>query len=228
MERDGGNGGAFFGRRKGKKLRLGQAHLFDVLLPQLRIDLADEMTPATLFTRPKEALWLEIGFGGGEHLLMRAQENPSVGFIGCEPFVNGMAKMLAAIDRDGFDNIRLYDADGLNLLKRLPDASVERVYLLYPDPWPKRRQNKRRFISDETLALIARILKVGGEFRFASDIDHYVGWTLQRVMRSPHFHWTAERPDDWRLPWAGWQSTRYETKAICEGRKSAYLTFKRI
>jgi tRNA (guanine-N7-)-methyltransferase len=139
-----------------------------------------------------------------------------------------MAKMLAAIDRDGLDNIRLYDADALNLLKRLPDSSVDRIYLLYPDPWPKRRQNKRRFISDETLTLIARILKVGGEFRFASDIDHYVGWTLQRVMRSPHLKWTAERPDDWRLPWTGWQSTRYEAKAIREGRRSAYLTFVRV
>jgi len=228
MERDDGHGGAFFGRRKGKKLRLGQAHLFDVLLPQLRINLSDEVLPASLFIRPADALWLEIGFGGGEHLLLRAQENPAVGFIGCEPFVNGMAKMLAAIDRDGLDNIRLYDADALNLLKRLPDSSVDRIYLLYPDPWPKRRQNKRRFISDETLTLIARILKVGGEFRFASDIDHYVGWTLQRVMRSPHLKWTAERPDDWRLPSTGWQSTRYEAKAIREGRRSAYLTFVRV
>lgn len=228
MDESDERGGAFFGRRKGKKLRLGQAYLFETLLPQLRIDLAGDLSPSTLFKKPVEELWLEIGFGGGEHLLQRAAENPSVGFIGCEPFVNGMAKMLAAIDREGFDNIRLYDSDALDLLRSLPDASLGRVYLLYPDPWPKRRQNKRRFVSNETLALIARVLKPGGEFRFASDIDHYVGWTLERATRSPHFRWIAERPDDWRLPWVGWQSTRYELKAQREGRKSAYLTFERL
>ena len=228
MEKDDERGGAFFGRRKGKKLRLGQADLFETLLPRLRVDLAGDLTPASLFAKPVDEVWLEIGFGGGEHLLQRAGENPNIGFIGCEPFVNGMAKMLAVIDREGRDNIRLYDADALELIKKLPDASFNRVYLLYPDPWPKRRQNKRRFVSDETLALIARILKPGGEFRFASDIDHYVGWTLERAGRSPHLRWTAERPDDWRLPWDGWQSTRYELKAQREGRKSAYLTFERV
>ncbi len=221
-------GGAFFGRRKGKKLRLGQADLFETLLPRLRIDLATPLTASALFAKPVDELWLEIGFGGGEHLLQRAAENPTIGFIGCEPFVNGMAKMLAVIDREERDNIRLYDADALELLRYLPDASLGRVYLLYPDPWPKRRQNKRRFVSEVTLALIARVLKPGGEFRFASDIDHYVGWTLERAMRSPDLRWTAERPDDWRQPWDGWQSTRYELKAQREGRKSAYLTFERV
>ena len=143
-------------------------------------------------------------------------------------FVNGMAKMLSVIDRDGLKNIRLYDSDALDLLKKLPDASIGRLYLLYPDPWPKRRQNKRRFVSDETLKLIARVLRPGGQFRFASDIDHYVGWTLNHVMRSNEFRWLAKQPDDWRKPWSGWQSTRYELKAIKEGRKSAYLTFERV
>jgi len=114
------------------------------------------------------------------------------------------------------------------LLKKLPDASIGRLYLLYPDPWPKRRQNKRRFVSDETLKLIARVLRPGGQFRFASDIDHYVGWTLSHVMRSKHFCWLANQPQDWRNPWSGWQSTRYELKAIKEGRKTAYLTFERL
>jgi len=228
MDNDDERGGAFFGRRKGKKLRLGQADLFETLMPRLRIDLAGDLTPASLFTKPVHEVWLEIGFGGGEHVLQRAEENPNVGIIGCEPFVNGMAKMLAVIDREARDNIRLYDSDALELIKKLPDASFNRVYLLYPDPWPKRRQNKRRFVSEETLALIARILKPGGEFRFASDIDHYVGWTLERARRAPQLRWTAERPDDWRLPWEGWQSTRYELKAQREGRKSAYLTFERV
>ncbi len=228
MEQDDAGGGAFFGRRKGKKLRLNQADLFANLLPELRVDLAGDLSPAALFENPPVDLWLEIGFGGGEHLVLQANAYPTVGFIGCEPFVNGMAKMLSTIDRDGLKNIRLYDSDALDLLKKLPDASIGRLYLLYPDPWPKRRQNKRRFVSDETLKLIARVLRPGGQFRFASDIDHYVGWTLSHVMRSNEFRWLAKQPDDWRKPWSGWQSTRYELKAIKEGRKSAYLTFERV
>jgi tRNA (guanine-N7-)-methyltransferase len=228
VEREIEGGGAFFGRRKGKKLRPGQADLVETLLPRLRIDLQDKLIPEALFPIPVTQLWLEIGFGGGEHLLRQAEAHPDIGFIGCEPFVNAMAKMLSAIDRDSIRNIRLYDADALDVLKQLPDASIDRLYLLYPDPWPKRRQNKRRFVSDETIALFARVLKLNGEFRFASDIDHYVGWTLERAMRWPHLVWTAERPDDWRKPWPGWQSTRYELKAQREGRKSSYLTFVRI
>jgi len=228
MEQDDAGGGAFFGRRKGKKLRLNQADLFANLLPELRVDLAGDLSPTALFENPPADLWLEIGFGGGEHLVLQANAHPTVGFIGCEPFVNGMAKMLSTIDRDSLKNIRLYDSDALDLLKKLPDASIGRLYLLYPDPWPKRRQNKRRFVSDETLKLIARVLRPGGQFRFASDIDHYVGWTLSHVMRSKEFRWLANQPDDWRKPWSGWQSTRYELKAIKEGRKSAYLTFERV
>ncbi len=228
VEFDDARGGAFFGRRKGKKLRVNQADLFESLLPSLRINLADDVSPASLFETSPTEIWLEIGFGGGEHLLLQSQANPVVGFIGCEPFVNGMAKMLSAIAKDGIKNIRLYDSDALDLLKKLPDASINRLYLLYPDPWPKRRQNKRRFISDETLKLMARVLKPGGQFRFASDIDHYVGWTLSHVMRSGNFRWLANRPDDWRVPWSGWESTRYELKAIKEGRQSAYLTFERV
>lgn len=220
--------GAFFGRRKGKALRAGQKDLFATLLPRLRVDPAGELSAQSLFASPVRALWLEIGFGGGEHLLKEARANPDVGFIGCEPFVNGMAKLLAAIERDTLTNIRLYDADALDLLKHLPSGSVERVFLLYPDPWPKRRQRKRRFVSDETITLIARSLVRGGEFRFASDIDHYIGWTLATLFRNPQFRWRAERADDWVKPWAGWESTRYEQKARREGRKSSYLTFERL
>ena len=150
-----------------------------------------------------------------------------MGIIGCEPFVNGMAKMLAAIQAEGLSNIRLYEGDAGDVIDELPASSSDRVYLLYPDPWPKRRHNKRRFVSDTMLRRLARVVRPGGTFCFASDIDHYVGWTLARVLRSPDFEWTARRPDDWRLPYAGWPGTRYEAKAFREGRTPSYLEFRR-
>ena len=220
-------GGAFFGRRKGHKLRLGQAELVSELLPRLRIDPRSLADPASLFACPVDEVRLEIGFGGGEHLLARARSHPRTGFIGCEPFVNGMAKMLAAVAAEDLPNIRLWDGDAEEVLAGLPEASMSTVYLLYPDPWPKRRHNKRRFVSDERLARIARVLKPGGTFLFASDIDHYVGWTLARILRSPDLAWTAARPDDWRKPFPGWPGTRYEAKAIREGRVPSYITARK-
>jgi tRNA (guanine-N7-)-methyltransferase len=172
--------------------------------------------------------WLEIGFGGGEHLAAQARAHRDVNFIGCEPFVNGMAKLLATVDEEELDNIRLWDDDITKLLPALPDAAFDRVYILYPDPWPKRRQRKRRLVSDEMLVELARVLKKGGELRFASDIDDYIGWVLARALRSPGFRWTATRPDDWRKPYEGWPGTRYEAKAIREGRVPSYLTFERM
>ncbi len=217
--------GAFFGRRKGKRLRSAQAGLVEDLLPRLRLD-PKALPPdlGTLFPRAVDEVWLEIGFGGGEHLVARARENPRVGIVGCEPFVNGMAKLLAAIEAGGLDNVRLHDGDAGEVIDALPQAGVSRVYLLYPDPWPKRRHNKRRFVSDAMLVRLARIMKPGATFHFASDIDHYVGWTLRRLARSPDFAWTAERPDDWREPFPGWPGTRYEAKALREGRVPSYLT----
>jgi tRNA (guanine-N7-)-methyltransferase len=220
--------GAFFGRRKGKKLRSGQAGHLETLLPRLRIDpLRDLARPQALFPRPVESLRLEIGFGGGEHLAARARAARDVGFLGCEPFVNGMAKLLTAIDAEGLDNVRLHAGDATAVIEALPPASVDRVDLLYPDPWPKRRHHKRRFVSDAMLAKLARILRPGGTFCFASDIDHYVGWTLARVLRSPDFRWTAEGAQDWRRPFPDWPGTRYEAKALREGRVPSYLTFER-
>jgi tRNA (guanine-N7-)-methyltransferase len=219
---------AFYGRRKGHPLRAHQAGLFDELLPRLRVRPEELKNPATLFPRPVKELWLEIGFGGGEHLAHRARENPDIGFIGCEPFVNGMAKLLAAVDTEHLDNIRLYDSDASHVIAGLPDASVSRVFLLYPDPWPKRRHHKRRFVSDEMLTKLARILKPGGDFWFVSDIDHYVGWTLARIVRAPGFIWPADHADAWRTPYEGWPGTRYEAKAKREGRAPSYLRFKRI
>lgn len=225
---DGGAaGGAFFGRRKGHKLRLGQAARVTELLPRLRVDPMHLGTPSALFAQPVREVRLEIGFGGGEHLLARARAHPDVGFIGCEPFVNGMAKLLAAIDAESLGNIRLWDGDASVILDALPPEAVSTVYLLYPDPWPKRRHHKRRFVSDERLAAIARVLRPGGAFLFASDIDHYVGWTLARVMRSADLAWTAQRPDDWRRPFDGWPGTRYERKAVREGRTPSYITVRK-
>jgi tRNA (guanine-N7-)-methyltransferase len=218
---------AFFGRRKGKALREGQAAQIEDVLPQLRLPESDIADLAALFSRPMRAVRLEIGFGGGEHLLARMRESPDIGFIGVEPFVNGMAKFLAQIERDGLDNIRIWDGDAALLLPRLPAGSLDAIDLLYPDPWPKRRQRKRRFVSERTLALLARSLGPGGRFRFASDIDDYVGWTLSRLLASPDFEWTDETAEDWRKPYPGWVRTRYEAKAIAAGRVPSYLTARR-
>jgi tRNA (guanine-N7-)-methyltransferase len=219
----------FFGRRKGHPLRARQAALFDSLLPRLALDLTSPAPDdlAALFAPPVIAVCLEIGFGGAEHLIGAAQAHPQTGFIGCEPFVNGMAKALAAIDELGLTNVRLHHGDAVDLLAWLSAQSLARVDLLYPDPWPKRRHWKRRFVSDANVAALARVLRPGGEFRFASDWANYAEWTLLRLLRSPDFVWTAERADDWRKPWSGFSGTRYETKAKREGRPPTYLIFKR-
>ena len=195
------------------------------LLPRLEADL-EAFRQGRLFS-PGRELWLEIGFGGGEHLLARAAANPDIGFIGCEPFVNGVAKLLTGVEAAGIENIRVHMDDATALIESAPDAAFSKIYLLYPDPWPKRRQQKRRFVSEANIAALARALKPGGELRFATDIDDYAGWTLRRFLASPLFVWQAETADDWRTPWQGWAPTRYEAKARAAGRGSAYLTFRR-
>ncbi|WP_456712434.1 tRNA (guanine(46)-N(7))-methyltransferase TrmB [Bradyrhizobium sp. USDA 4353] len=221
--------GSFFGRRKGHKLRAHQADLVENLLPHLALDLsapADVVLP-TLYDPPVEALRLEIGFGGGEHLAAEAKAYPATGFIGCEPYVNGMAKILSAIEADNIGNIRLLAGDAAELLAWLPAHSLQRIDLIHPDPWPKRRHWKRRFVQDATIVAMARALKPGGEFRFVSDIADYCAWTLWHLLRSPDFAWTAERADDWRLPWPNYTMTRYGRKATREGRVASYLIFRR-
>jgi tRNA (guanine-N7-)-methyltransferase len=220
--------GAFFGRRKGHALKPRQAALFDTLLPKLALDL-ERPAPAdlrTLFDRAGDVR-IESGFGGGEHLIAEAGQNPAIGFIGIEPFINGMAKALVAIDEHSLTNIRLHHGDATDVLAWLPDASLARFDLLYPDPWPKRRHWKRRFVQEGSIAQIARIVRPGGEFRFVTDWPDYAAWTLRHLMQSPAFEWTAERADDWRLPWPGFTSTRYEAKAKREGRVPCYLIFRR-
>ncbi len=220
--------GALFGRRKGHKLKARQAALFETLLPRLAIDVAGAM-PAdlrALFDNVDEVR-LEIGFGGGEHLIAQAERHPRRGFIGIEPFVNGMAKALAAIADRKLANIRLYHGDASEVLRRLPRGGLAGIDLLYPDPWPKRRHWKRRFIQDDSVAELARILAPGGEFRFASDIADYGAWMLLRLLRAPDFTWTAECAGDWQKPWPDFGGTRYEAKAKRQGRAPCYLVFRR-
>ena len=221
---------AFFGRRKGHALKPRQAALFDTLLPRIALDLA-KPAPAdlrALFNIARDNVRLEIGFGGAEHLIAQAQANPQSGFIGSDAFVNATAKALAAIDARALGNIRLHFGDASTLIDWLPAGALARVDLLYPDPWPKRRHWKRRFIQDDNLKRLARILRPGGELRFATDIADYAAYALARVLRSPDFVWTAERADDWRRPWPDFSGTRYEAKAEREGRQPAYFVFRKI
>ena len=218
---------ALYGRSKGKALRAHHARLVAERLPGLELDAAALGSEAPLFPFEPRELWLEIGFGGGEHLIAQARAHPDVGLIGCEPFVNGVAKALAALELYAIDNVRLRAGDARALIEALPSASLSRIFILYPDPWPKRRHNKRRVISPEMIRELARAARPGAELRFATDIDDYAGWTLRRFLESPAFRWTALSAEDWRIPWEGWSPTRYEVKARAAGRNSAYLTFVR-
>jgi len=220
---------AFFGRRHGKTIRAVPGAALEAQLPVYRVDLG---TPApadlaTLFDAPVERIRLEIGFGGGEHLLHEARRFPQTGFIGVEPFVNSMAKLMLAVANQPLGNLRVYDDDATQLLDWLPDAALDGIDLLYPDPWPKKRHWKRRFVSKVNLDRFARVMKPGATFRFASDIDTYVNWTLLHCRVHPAFEWQARAAADWHTPYEGWPSTRYEAKAIREGRRSAYLSFQR-
>jgi tRNA (guanine-N7-)-methyltransferase len=221
---------AFYGRRKGKALRGLQVGRLETLLPAFLVDLMTT-PPASLealFPVPVERLRLEIGFGGGEHLIHRAIENPTTGFIGVEPFVNSMQKLLAHVEEAGVSNIRVYDDDATQLLDWLPDACLDQIDLLYPDPWTKARHWKRRFVSSVNLDRFHRVMKPRAKFCFASDIDTYVNWTLQHCHAHGGFEWTAGNAADWLTPYAGWPGTRYEAKAKRECRSSAYLTFERV
>ncbi|WP_455474268.1 tRNA (guanine(46)-N(7))-methyltransferase TrmB [Bartonella sp. B30(2025)] len=220
---------AFFGRRQGKQLRSSQRTRIKMLLPILKIDL-NSPTPSDLkslfFIQVKEVR-LEIGFGGGEHLLHEMAHFPQTGFIGVEPFINGMAKMLMSIEQheQHQNHLRLYDDDATRLLDWLPNESLDGIDLFYPDPWPKRKHWKRRFINIKNLNRFARVLKTGKKLRFASDIDSYVNWTLYHFIHHQSFEWEAENSKDWKAPYPLWSSTRYEAKALREGRTPAYLTF---
>lgn len=225
----------FYGRRRSRRLRPRRRALLETLLPGLRLTPPSDgapLDPAALFARPPADIWLEVGFGAGEHLAAQARAHPEVGFIGCEPFVDGVAALLAALDdaaRAGapIDNVRILDDDARPLLDALPDACLGRVFLLFSDPWPKRRHHRRRVIQRATLDSLARLMRPGAELRFASDHMGYVAWTLQHMLAHPAFEWTARRPADWRQRPADWPATRYQRKALAEGRVCVYLRFAR-
>ena len=220
----------FYGRRKGHTLRDGPRQRLAERLPQLTIDIS-QPPPAdlrTLFPRPVVDVYLEIGFGTGEHIVWQAGQHPDIGYIGAEPFLNGLSRFVAQAEAAGVDNISIHPEDGRPLLDWLPPASIGRAYVLYPDPWPKRRHLSRRFINDENLARLARVLRPQAELLVATDIGDYVRSSLSAVFRQGSFHWLADTAADWRQKSPWWPETRYESKARNEGRRSAYLRLRRL
>ena len=231
------------GRRRGKKLRAGQQSLLETLLPTIAVALPAEpaISPegvvgesghkidlAALFggTLPADGVWLEVGFGAGEHLVWQAEHNPTVGLIGCEPYVNGVAKCLAHIVRTGVGNARLFTDDARFVMAALPPRSLDRAFVLFPDPWPKSRHQKRRFVQRDNLDVLARLMKPGAELRLATDDPSYLPWMIEHACVHPSFEWLAERPADWRGRPTDWPSTRYEQKMLA-GHKPVFLRLRR-
>ncbi len=218
------------GRRQGRPLRADRRRLLQELLPEIRIDPpppGKTLEPAALFARRPAAVWLEIGFGSGEHLAWQAARNPGIGFLGAEYFLNGVAALLRQIEDRGLDNVRILQGDARALLDVLPAESLERVFILFPDPWPKTRHHKRRIVQHETLTRLAKLMTNGAELRVATDDPAYQGWILEHAVAHSAFFWLAEGPGDWRARPADWPPTRYEQKAIEDGRRPAYLCFRR-
>ena len=232
------------GRRRGKKLRAGQQSLLDTLLPRLELALPTEpiVTPdnevaesaakidlAQAFggTLPAEGVWLEVGFGAGEHLVWQAEQHPHAGLIGCEPYINGVAKCLAHIERTGVPNVRLFTDDARFVMQALPPQSLSRAFVLFPDPWPKTRHHKRRFVQRSNLDVLARLMKPGAELRLATDDPSYLPWMVEHACRHPAFEWLAESPADWRGRPADWPGTRYEQKMLA-GHKPVFLRLRRL
>ena len=212
----------FYGRRRGKALRPHQRSLLDTRLAELAPP-PGAIEPATLFPGAR-ALWLEIGFGGGEHLLRVAADNPAVGLIGCEPFMNGVAQFLAALEAAGLSNVRLHADDARFLLTRLPAGALGRVYLLYPDPWPKRRHVARRFVNPGNLDILSRAMAPGAELRLATDVLDYAAHARRVLAARPDFVAARDGAD----PWPDWPGTRYEAKALREGRAPCYQIWRKV
>ncbi len=215
-----------FGRTRSRTIKPRQAGLIDTLLPAIALDPTQPIDPRALASEAVE-VWLEIGFGGGEHMAAQAARRPEVMVMGAEPFWNGAASALRHMDEAGLTNVRLHVGDARDLLAALPDASLDRVFILFPDPWPKARHHKRRLIQTETVADLARVAKPGGRLRFASDWADYVDWTLERFDAQPAFRWLAERADDWRTPPADHITTRYEEKRLGD-IAPVWLDFERV
>ena len=214
-----------FGRLKSRPIKPRQAALVETRLPTLRIP-AGPVDPTALAPAARE-VWLEIGFGGGEHMAAQAARAPDVLILGAEPFQNGVASAVRHIDEQGLENVRLHDDDVRELMARLPDSSLARVYILFPDPWPKARHNKRRLVQADLVAELARLIQPGGRLRFASDVAHYVDWALERITANPAFSWTAKAAADWRVPPADHITTRYEEKRLGDCAP-VFLDFVRV
>ena len=214
-----------YGRIKSRPIKPRQAALVETLLPRIRAPQAP-FDPRELMPEADE-VWLEIGFGGGEHMASQAARAPNVLIIGCEPFLNGVASAVRHVDEQGLKNVRIKDGDARELIDHLPAACLTRVFILFPDPWPKARHHKRRIVQPEVLAELARVMKPGSRLRFATDVAGYADWTLERVLASPDFKWAAERADDWRIPPTDHITTRYEEKRLgdCE---PVFFDFERV
>ena len=215
-----------YGRRKGPALSAHQESLRETLLPLLALHIAPGADPRSYFAPAVADVWLEVGYGAGEHLLWQAQHHPDIGLIGAEPYISGTAKLLSKLQTDPRPNIRLYEDDARDIIDALPDASIGRFFLLFPDPWPKTRHHKRRFLQMEMLDRLARILKPGAELRFASDDAGYLAFALERLMAHPAFAWTAASQADWKTRPADWPPTRYEAKEL--HGPPAFLRFIRL
>ena len=232
-----------YGRRRGRKFSDRQAALLRDILPRVAVDLSapcglpakagineGESRPlgSPLAGHGAKQIFLEIGFGGGEHLIWQAAHNPRVTLIGCEPFEDGVVKVLTRIEDSKLDNIRIHMGDARDVLRALPDASIARAFILFPDPWPKRKHQKRRLVNPQTLSLLARVLKPGAKLRIGTDIGDYARTLLLAVTGEPQLRWLADGPGDWRLRPADWPETRYEAKAAREGRRRYYFRFERV
>ena len=217
-----------YGRSSGHRLRKSQQELVETLLPKIAVPDDGEVTALRLFG-DERPLHFEIGFGSGEHLADRADMLPDHGFVGAEPFLNGVATALGHVRDRHLANVRLWRGDALDVLQRIPEAGLSFLYLLHPDPWPKARHAKRRMVNDRPVDLFASRLKPGGEFRLASDDPTYLTWSLMIMQRHAHqFDWTAERPRDFLEPSGGWIETRYGAKSRREGRRPYYLRYVRV
>ncbi len=223
-------GRVLYGRRKGRRLRPAQRRALEEVVPRIRIPSLPEdrpVDPCGLFDRPVREVWMEIGFGAGEHLLAQAAANPDVGLIGCDPYLAGAARLARGLTEDAAGRVRVWQDDARILIGRLPEASLSRVFILFPDPWPKARHHKRRMVSPPVLAGLARIMRGGAELRVATDDPGYLLWSLDCLQRAEDFVWTARAPSDWRAPPQDWPETRYARKARAAGRRSVYLRYLR-
>jgi tRNA (guanine-N7-)-methyltransferase len=218
-----------YGRRKGHRLRPGRQRLLDQVLPSLLLSLpeAGPLDLVSLFSGRPQGFWLEIGFGVGEHLAAQAAAHPEIGLIGCEPFINGVARLLSVIEAQGLTNVRLFTDDARLLMQTLPGGCLERVFILFPDPWPKTRHHKRRIVNAATVAEFVRLLRTDGEVRLATDDMSYARAMLLALRGHPELQWQAQRPSDWRERTPDWPMTRYERKALAAGRECVYLRFRR-